>query len=101
MYNTLFNPPKVEGKDDETGEPLVQREDDKPESVRNRLQVRSTSLLRLPLNSTALISVQVFSDNTRPVLDYYDSMGLLEVFKGTESKKIWPHVEEFLRKKFN
>ena len=30
IYNTVFNPPKVEGKDDETGEPLIQREDDKP-----------------------------------------------------------------------
>ena len=38
MYAYDYNPPKVEGKDDETGEPLIQREDDKPESVRVRLQ---------------------------------------------------------------
>ena len=80
IYNTIFNPPKVEGKDDETGEDLIQREDDKPESVRNRLQV--------------------FQDNTEPVLEYYAKMGLLQEFQGTESKKIWPHVEEFLQKKF-
>ena len=39
VYNLVFNPPKVAGHDDETGEPLVQRDDDKPESVRNRLEV--------------------------------------------------------------
>merc|ERR1719191_942771 len=36
-YAYDYNPPKVEGKDDETGEDLVQREDDKPEVVRQRL----------------------------------------------------------------
>jgi len=72
----IFNPPKVEGKDDETGEDLIQREDDKPESVRNRLEV--------------------FSKNTKPVLDFYREMGVLKDFHGTESKKIWPHVEKHL-----
>ncbi|HIE39981.1 MAG TPA: adenylate kinase [Thiomicrorhabdus sp.] len=38
-YHLKYNPPKVEGKDDETGEPLVQREDDKPEVVTERLEV--------------------------------------------------------------
>ncbi len=38
-YHILFNPPKVEGKDDLTGEPLIQREDDKEETVRKRLEV--------------------------------------------------------------
>lgn len=38
-YHVVFNPPKVEGKDDVTGEPLVQREDDKEETVRKRLEV--------------------------------------------------------------
>ncbi len=80
VYNTLFNPPKVEGKDDETGEDLIQREDDRPESVRNRLQV--------------------FSDNTKPVLDFYDQKRILKEFQGTESKKIWPHVEKYLKERF-
>ena len=35
----IYNPPKVEGKDDVTGEPLVQRDDDKEETVRKRLEV--------------------------------------------------------------
>ncbi|MCJ8500013.1 adenylate kinase [Desulfatitalea alkaliphila] len=38
-YHITFNPPKVEGKDDETGEPLIQRDDDKEETVRKRLDV--------------------------------------------------------------
>src|SRR5574344_2626569 len=36
-YHVQFNPPKVEGKDDVTGEPLVQREDDKEKKVKKRL----------------------------------------------------------------
>lgn len=68
---------QVAGKDDETGEDLVQREDDKAESVRNRLEV--------------------FKASTAPVLDFYREKGILADFQGTESKKIWPHVEKYLR----
>ena len=39
IYHVEFNPPKVAGKDDETGEDLIQRDDDKEETVRNRLAV--------------------------------------------------------------
>ena len=39
VYHTLHNPPATEGRDDETGEPLAQREDDKPQTVRKRLAV--------------------------------------------------------------
>jgi adenylate kinase len=38
-YHVVFNPPKEEGKDDETGEPLIQRDDDQEETVRKRLEV--------------------------------------------------------------
>ncbi len=38
-YHVIYNPPKEEGKDDVTGEPLVQRDDDKEETVRKRLEV--------------------------------------------------------------
>ena len=46
-YHVKFNPPKVEGKDDATGEALVQRDDDREATVRNRLEVyrRQTSPL--------------------------------------------------------
>jgi len=77
VYNLVFNPPKVDGIDDETGEPLVQRDDDKPESVRNRLEV--------------------FQNVTEPVLDFYRKKGICQDFHGTESKKIWPHVETYLK----
>jgi len=50
-YHVVFNPPKVEGKDDETGEPLVQRDDDTEETVRKRLQV--------------------YHDQTEPLIGYY------------------------------
>ncbi|GAB3464194.1 adenylate kinase [Massilia terrae] len=39
VYHTKFNPPKVEGVDDVSGEPLVQRDDDKEDTVKKRLQV--------------------------------------------------------------
>lgn len=38
-YHIRFNPPKIAGFDDETGEPLVQREDDNEETVKNRLKI--------------------------------------------------------------
>jgi adenylate kinase len=50
-YHVIFNPPKVEGKDDVTGEPLVQRDDDKEETVRKRLDV--------------------YHKQTEPLIDYY------------------------------
>lgn len=50
-YHVKFNPPKTEGVDDLTGEPLVQREDDKEETVKKRLDV--------------------YSAQTRPLVDYY------------------------------
>ena len=49
VYAYDYNPPKEEGKDDETGEPLVQRDDDKPETVKARLQVYDEKTL--PLNT--------------------------------------------------
>ena len=77
VYNLVFNPPKVEGKDDETGEDLILREDDKPESIRIRLEV--------------------FQASTEPVLEFYRKKGILQDFHGTESNKIWPHMESYLK----
>jgi adenylate kinase len=50
-YHVKFNPPRADGKDDVTGEPLVQRDDDKEATVRNRLDV--------------------YRKQTRPLVDYY------------------------------
>jgi adenylate kinase len=52
-YHVRFNPPKVAERDDVTGEPLVQRDDDKEETVRHRLTV--------------------YRNQTRPLVDYYAS----------------------------
>jgi adenylate kinase len=51
-YHVKYNPPKVEGKDDVTGEPLVQRDDDKEETVKKRLGV--------------------YHQQTEPLVHYYD-----------------------------
>ena len=50
-YHIKFNPPKIDGKDDETGEDLIQRDDDKPETVLARLEV--------------------YKKQTDPLIDYY------------------------------
>jgi adenylate kinase len=52
-YHVTFNPPKMEGKDDVTGEALIQRDDDKEDTVRKRLQV--------------------YDDQTRPLVEYYST----------------------------
>ena len=46
-YHVKFNPPKVDGKDDVTGEALIQRDDDKEETVRKRLEVYHTQTKQL------------------------------------------------------
>jgi len=53
VYHVQNHPPKVEGKDDETGEPLVQREDDKEETVRKRLDV--------------------YHSQTKPLIEFYSN----------------------------
>src|SRR3954464_16035672 len=50
-YHVKFNPPKAEGRDDVTGEPLVQRDDDREDTVKKRLEV--------------------YHAQTRPLVDYY------------------------------
>ncbi len=57
-YHVKFNPPKVAGVDDVTGEPLIQRDDDKEETVKKRLDV--------------------YSAQTRPLVDYYSTWARAE-----------------------
>ena len=52
-YHIIYNPPKAEGKDDETGEDLIQREDDQEETVRERLRV--------------------YHEQTEPLIKYYST----------------------------
>ncbi len=62
-YHVAFNPPKNEGKDDLTGEPLIQRDDDKEETVKKRLEVYRAQTLPL-VNYYQAWSVQ--NDTTSP-----------------------------------
>ncbi|CAG9164952.1 Adenylate kinase [Cupriavidus laharis] len=65
-YHVKYNPPKAEGVDDETGEPLIQRDDDKEDTVRKRLDV--------------------YSQQTRPLVDYYSDWA----DKGDPTAKVAP-----------
>ena len=60
-YHVIYNPPKIDGKDDLTGEDLVQREDDAPETVKDRLKV--------------------YEDQTAPLIDFYSEMSKQEKLK--------------------
>jgi len=76
VYNESYNPPKIPGKDDVTGEPLIQRADDHPDTVSERLRQ--------------------YEEQTTPVLEFYHARRLLRNFPGTESDKIWPEVKRFI-----
>ena len=62
-YHVDFDPPKREGVCDQDGSRLIQREDDKPETLRRRLDV--------------------YHDQTRPLIDHYEEEGVLRRFDGT------------------
>jgi adenylate kinase len=64
-YHVDFNPPKNEGACDLDGSKLVQRDDDKPETVKHRLEV--------------------YHDQTQPLIEHYEEQGLLKRFDGTRA----------------
>ena len=74
IYHIVFNPPKVEGKDDETGEDLIQRPDDKEEAIVHRLEV--------------------YTEQTEPLIEYYRKKGLL---KGVDASVKPSEVFELLK----
>ena len=63
-YHIVYNAPKKEGVCDQCGEPLVLRDDDKPETVQNRLNV--------------------YHRQTQPLIDYYKKEGVLAQVDGTQ-----------------
>jgi adenylate kinase len=65
VYHVEFDPPKNEGVCDQDGSRLIQRDDDKPETVRKRLSV--------------------YHDQTVPLIEWYEDQGLLHRFDGTRS----------------
>ena len=78
-YHVIYNPPKVEGIDDETGEPLYQREDDKPENVKTRLEVYDAS--------------------TAPLIEYYRAKGkLVDVDASPAPEVVFDNLKKALTK---
>ena len=76
-YNIEFNPPKKEGRDDITGEKLVQREDDKEEIVQSRLNT--------------------YHELTEPLVRYYQKQGLLKAIDGAGSpENIYAEIKKTL-----
>ena len=65
VYHVTYNPPNVEGKDDLTGEDLIIREDDKEQTVRNRLKV--------------------YHDQTKPIIDHYLSQDIVNKIDGNNT----------------
>ncbi len=77
IYHVDFDPPKQEGICDEDGNELIQRDDDKEETVRTRLAV--------------------YHEQTAPLIDYYDERGLLCHFDGTASpREVHAHIRSTL-----
>ncbi|XP_058819955.1 GTP:AMP phosphotransferase AK3, mitochondrial [Topomyia yanbarensis] len=79
VYNIGFNDPKVPGKDDVTGEPLIQRPDDNPVAVQKRLEI--------------------YEACTKPLNTYFKQRGILVTFSGKTTDEIWPNVKKFLEEK--
>ncbi len=79
LYHIEFNPPKVDGIDDETGEELIQRDDDKPEAISNRLNV--------------------YNLQTLPLIDYYMKKKLImNVDASLTPSEILSNTVEILKK---
>lgn len=79
IYHLIFNPPKSPGKCDKCGGELYQRDDDKEESIRNRLEV--------------------YRKQTKPLIDYYKEKGLLKNIDGNrEIEEIAKDIENILKK---
>ncbi len=78
-YAYDYNPPQRHGLDDVTGEPLTQRDDDKPETIRNRLIA--------------------FDKQTLPLFQFFEKQSQVSSrrFAGTESDVIYPHVKKFMQ----
>ncbi len=77
VYHLDFDPPKNEGFCDQDGSPLVQRDDDKEDTVRHRLEV--------------------FHDQTKPLIDLYGKQGILRRFDGTRTpEEVHGHIRATL-----
>jgi len=79
IYHVIYNPPKVEGIDDETGEALIQRDDDKEEAILNRLDV--------------------YAEQTEPLIAYYREKGLIvDIDASKAPEEVFATVKKALAK---
>ncbi len=79
VYNLIYSPPKEDNKCDKCGGELYQRDDDKEETVRERLRV--------------------YKEQTQPLIDYYKKKGVLYEVDGTKSiDEVWKEIENILEK---
>ncbi len=77
VYNVIYSPPKVEGRCDRCGGELYQRDDDKEETVRERLRV--------------------YREQTEPLIQYYSQKGVVRDIDGTKSiDEVWKQIEGVL-----
>ena len=76
-YHIVYSPTKVEGKCDKCGEELIVRDDDKPETVLSRLEV--------------------YHNQTQPLIDYYNEQGILKSVDGTiDMKDVFNEIVKIL-----
>jgi adenylate kinase family enzyme len=95
-YHVVFNPPKVAGKDDVTGEDLIQREDDKEETVRKRLDVYHSQTKPLvefyskwECYGFTMASMAYFFLNAIRMVAYIDSHAKRCAASGTSAAPFW------------
>ena len=81
-YHLIYQPPKEDGLDDATGEPLIQRDDDKPETVKHRLNV--------------------YQEETKPLVDYYqlkagqNSLKYISINGAQDIQKVFEDINQHL-----
>ncbi|GIN14521.1 adenylate kinase [Shouchella clausii] len=79
-YHIVYNPPKVEGKCDIDGSDLIQRDDDKPETVKRRLEVNEKQ--------------------TKPLIDFYEAKGYLRQVDGNQDMNtVYAEIKAILSEK--
>ncbi|KAF6767630.1 Adenylate kinase, active site lid domain protein [Kalmanozyma brasiliensis GHG001] len=102
VYNLSYNPPKVEGKDDVTGEPLSKREDDNVETFGKRLKSfhaqTEPMLEHYRKKSGSIVDVDCRS-NTNPE-ETAKGDALFVNLKGDTSNQIWPHLLKVVQSRF-
>lgn len=103
VYNLSYNPPKVEGKDDVTGEPLSKREDDNVETFGKRLKSfhaqTEPMLEHYRQRSGNIIDIDCRSE-TKPDATTTAKSDLFVNLKGDTSNQIWPHLLSIIQSRF-